>query len=431
MVMSRADWPARVERWRELAIFALVLAGAAALPLLFRRDPEDMFRLPKLIALRAEAILIVFVTLASLLLGAPMPRIKWRETWVLLPLTVMAIFVVITLTSTNRALSVSALASAAATAIVFFATVSAARSRGWFLAAAPLAAAVVNAILTIIEETKLWMPFGEHSNIPHHVQCNALIGNPNELGGYLGIAALAAIAIVATRRWGARSIAVASILVVALLFSQTLTAIVAFAAAFFCMMALSSWRHARRAAAIGTAVAVLLIALVAPFRVRAIYTMYWIRTGSFNAAATERFTPFVAAWSMFSEYPLTGVGPGAFAWQFFDHKLAAERRFPSLRETFNRGVNYGEVHNDHLQALAEGGVIGYAAFLALLAALGWISFTVPRDVLDPHLRFARQLALPLAIFCAVFSIAQFPMETTVVRSLLVHFAALCIGWRRL
>lgn len=428
MAKSRAEWPARVERWRESAILALVLAGAIAIPLIFRRDPLDMFRLPKLIALRGEAILIVFVTLASLILGAPIRRIKWRDAWVTLPLAVLAIFIVITLTSTNRALSVSALASAAATTIVFFATVSAARSRRWILAAAPLAAAAVNSIVTIIEELKLWMPFGEHSGIPHHVQCNALIGNPNELGGYLGIAALAAIAIVATaRRW---TFAAASILVIALLFSQTLTAIVAFAAALFCMMALMSWRHALRAAAIGAAAAVLLIALVAPFRVRATNTLHWIRDGQYNAVATERFTPFVAAWSMFIEHPLIGVGPGAFAWQYFDYKLAAERRFPALRETFNRGVNYGEVHNDHLQSLAEGGAIGYVAFLGLIAALGWISFSIPRDIPDPRLRFARQLALPLAIFCAVFSLAQFPMESTAVRSLLVHFAALCVGWRR-
>ena len=426
MVRSRAEWPARVERWRQLAILALVLAGAIAIPLIFRRDPQDMFRLPKLIALRGEAILIVFVTLASLILGAPIPRIQWRETWVMLPLAVLAIFVVITLTSTNRPLSVSALASATATAIVFFATVSAARSRGLILAAAPLAAAAINAILTIVEELKLWMPFGEHSDIPHHVQCNALIGNPNELGGYLGIAALAAIAIGITRRRAV--MAIASILIVALLFSQTLTAIIAFAAALFCMMALSSWRHALRAAAIGAAAMMVLIALVTPFRVRATNTLHWIRDGQYNSIATERFTPFVAAWSMFIEHPLTGVGPGAFAWQYFDYKLAAERRFPALRETFNRGMNYGEVHNDHLQSLAEGGAIGYTAFLGLIAVLGSISFT--RDASDPRFRFARQLALPLAIFCAVFSVAQFPMETAVVRSLLVHFAALCIGWRR-
>jgi O-antigen ligase len=431
MASDRAEWPAHVLRWRELVILALVVAGAVAIPLVFRRDPAGMFRLPKLIALRAEAILIVFVTLASILLGAPIPRIKWRETWVLLPLAVLAIFIVLMLTSTNRELSVSALVSAAATAIVFFATVSAARRRGWILVAAPLAAAAANAVLLAIEETNLWMPFGVESGLPHHLQCNALIGNPNELGGYLGAAAVAAFAIAATRHWRAQAIAIASILVIALLFSQTLTAIVAFAAAFFCMMALSSWRHALRAAAIGAAAAVLLIAFVAPFRARTANTIDWIRAGQYNAIATERFTPFVAAGTMFAKHPLGGVGPGAFAWQYYDYKLAAEQRYPALRATFNRGVNYGEVHNDHLQVLAEGGVIGYAAFLVLLGALGVLSFTIPRDALDPRLRFARQLALPLAIFCAVFSVAQFPVETTVVRSLLVHFVALCAGWRDL
>jgi O-antigen ligase len=429
MATDRAEWSARVLRWRELAILALVLAGAVAIPLVFRRNPANMFRLPKLIVLRGEATLIVFVTLASILLGAPIPRIRWRETWVLLPLAVLTIFVVLTLTSTNRELSVSALFSAAATAIVFFATVSAARTRGWILVAAPRAAAAANAVLLVLEETNLWMPFGVESGLPHHLQCNALIGNPNELGGYLGAAALAAFAIVITRHWRAQAIAVASILVIALLFSQTLTAIVAFAAAVFCMTALSSWRYALRAAAISVAAAVLLIVFVAPFRARAANTFDWIRSGQYNAIATERFTPFVAAATMFAKHPLGGVGPGAFAWQYYDYKLAAEERYPALRATFNRGINYGEVHNDHLQVLAEGGVIGYAAFLALLGALGFLSFTIPHDALDPRVRFARQLALPLAIFCAVFSVAQFPIETTVVRSLLVHFAAVCAGWR--
>lgn len=416
-------------RWRELAILALVLAGAVAIPLVFRRDPAGMFRLPKLIALRAEAILIVFVTLASILLGAPVPRSRWRAAWVLLPLAVLAVVAILTLTSTNREVSVSALLSAAATAIVFFATVSAARTRGWILVAAPLAAAAANAVLLVIEETNLWMPFGVERGTAHHLQCDALIGNPNELGGYLGAAALAAFAIAATRRWRALAIAAAALLVIALLFSQTLTAIVAFAAAVFCMMVLSSWRHALRAAAIGAAAAVLLIAFVAPFRARATNTIDWIREGQYNAIATERFTPFVAAWTMFAVHPLGGVGPGAFGWQYYDYKLAAERRYPALRATFNRGVNYGEVHNDHLQVLAEGGVIGYAAFLTLLAALGFLSFAIRRDAVDPRLRFARQLAFPLAVFCAVFSLAQFPIETTVVRGLLVHFAALCAGWR--
>jgi O-antigen ligase len=134
---------------------------------------------------------------------------------------------------------------------------------------------------------------------------------------------------------------------------------------------------------------------------------------------------------MFVDHPLTGVGPGAFAWQYYDYKIRAEQRYPSLRHAYNRGINFAEVHNDHLQALAEGGIIGYGAFIVLTGALGLLSFTIPARAPDWRQRFAHRLALPLAVFWIVLSIAQFPMETTVIRGLVVHLAALCVGWRKL
>jgi len=430
---SRADWPARIDRWRELATFALVLAGALALPLVFRLDPSAMFRLPKAMFLRAEAILLVSITLAAILASAPIPRPRWRDSWLLLPLAALAAFVFLTLTSTNREQSIGALGSAIATAVVFFATVAAARSGGWLLVAAPLVAAVTNALLVIVEETNLWMPFGVQAGLPHHLQCNALIGNPNEIGGYLGAAALAIMAVIAARdrtnRGNMRDILIATVLVIALIACQTLTAILAFAAAAFSMIVISSWRNAVRVALIAVITGVLLVSLVAPFRLRTINVVTWIRTGDYNALVTDRLTPFVAAWSMFTDHPLTGVGPGAFAWQYYDYKIQAEQRYPSLRHAYNRGVNFGEVHNDHLQALAEGGIIGYGAFLALIGSLGFLSFTIPPTAPDWRRRFAHHLALPLAVFWIVLSIAQFPMETTVIRALVVYLAALCVGWR--
>lgn len=433
MVRSRADWAARIDQWREAATFALVLAGALALPLVFRRDPSEMFRLPKAVFLRAEAILIISITLAALLAGAPIPRLKWRDIWLLLPLAVLAAFAVLTLTSTNQPLSMGALGSAAATSVIFFATVAAARSGGWLLVSIPMVAALANALLVIVEETNLWMPFGVHAGVPHHLQCDALIGNPNEVGGYLGAAALAAVAFITSRdaedRWNVRNIIVLVVLGVALLACQTLTAIIAFAAAVFFMIVISSWRKAIAVAAIVAVTAVLIVILVAPFRARATNVITWVRAGDYNAIFTERFTPFVTAWSMFKDHPLTGVGPGAFPWQYYDYKIRAEQRYPSLRNAYNRGTNYGEVHNDHLQSLAEGGIIGYGAFVALIAALGTLSFTIPAGAPDWRQRFAHQLALPLAVFWIVLSLAQFPMETTVVRTLVVHLAALCVGWR--
>src|ERR1700682_4342109 len=87
----REDWPARVDRWREVAILSLVLAGAVATPRAFVRDPADLFRLPKAVLFRAEAILLASVVLAAALLGASLPRLKRRDAWVLLQLAAFVI----------------------------------------------------------------------------------------------------------------------------------------------------------------------------------------------------------------------------------------------------------------------------------------------------------------------------------------------------
>lgn len=427
------NWTERAGRWRELATLILVLAGAFALPLVFLRDPADMFRLPKAMFLRAEAILLVGVWLTAALFGAPRPLSKWRDPWLLLPVGALTAFLLATITSTNVALSLGALGSGLATIVVFFATVSTARRYGWILLAAPLAAAAVNAVLDIIEELNLWMPFGVHSEMQHHIQCDALVGNPNEVGGYLGAALLGCLAFLWARRGEERTprtvVVAALLLVAALIASRTLTAMIAFAAATLVMFALTSWKKALRAAAAAAVVGLIAIFLVAPFRHRAANIARWVRTGQYNAALTERLTPFVAAWSMFADHPLLGVGPGAFAWQYYDYKIRIEQRYPPLRHAFNRGINFGEVHNDHLQVLAEGGLLGYAVFASLLGALASLSFTLPVYAAEARPRFVRRLALPLVVFWIVLSIAQFPLETTVVRSLLVHLAALCVGWR--
>jgi O-antigen ligase len=433
MASPREEWAARVDRWRELATLTLVLAGAFAIPLVFLRDPSNSFALPKAILLRVEAILLASVVLAAILLGAPIPRRSWRDPWLAMPMSALAGIMVLTMTSTNRPLSLAALGTAAATVVVFLATVAAARARGWLLVAVPLTAAAGNAILVIAEETNLWMPFGVQNGVGHHLQCTALVGNPNEVGSYLGAAALACLAAMPRREAGwafPRNAVVAVLLVAGLIASQTLTAIVAFVAAGFTMMAMSSWKKAIGIAAVAAVTAAMVIVLIAPFRERAGNVARWMREGAYNTLFTERFTSFAAAWSMFTDHPLTGVGPGVFAWQYYDYKIRAEQRFPLLRHVYSRGTNYGEVHNDHLQVLAEEGIAGYCGFAALLGALAWISFTGPAGATDRYERFARSLALPLCVFWVVLSIAQFPLETTVVRSLLIHLAAVCVGWRK-
>src|SRR5258708_23088570 len=111
MATLRPNWTARVGRWTELATLILVLAGAFAIPLVFLRDPADMFRLPKAMFLRAAAILLAGVTVAGYLLGAPLPRPRRDHPWLLLPVAAFTIFLLATTTSTTATLGLANLGS--------------------------------------------------------------------------------------------------------------------------------------------------------------------------------------------------------------------------------------------------------------------------------------------------------------------------------
>jgi putative inorganic carbon (HCO3(-)) transporter len=79
-----------------------------------------------------------------------------------------------------------------------------------------------------------------------------------------------------------------------------------------------------------------------------------------NFATVERMAHWQAAWHMFLDYPLTGVGPGNFNARYGEYFVRAEFRF-----------SQGHAHNYYLHALAETGLPGLLAYLALtLGALG-------------------------------------------------------------
>jgi hypothetical protein len=419
-------------------ILAVVLLGTICIPLAVLPQGFDAFRLPKAAALRAEAILLVAIFLARRIDGTEgTDRTEgsdksYSSYWFLLPALALVWMAIATLASTNPAVSVWRLAAGVATLIVFIATVrSAEGARAYLpLVVLPLLAAGINAIVDILQELNIWMPFGTRPDVRHHHLCTAFIGNPNEVGSYLAVAALtcmaAAIADQARRGWFAAG---AVLLTAGVIASQTLTAFAALVAGTFALFALLSWKHAFRVAAVAVIVAIVLAVTVQPLRLRAHQLNRNLRAGQYNAFFTDRLTPFTAASLMAADRPLTGVGPGAFAWNYYDYKQRAEALHPELRNAWSRGINFGEVHNDHLQVLAEGGALGYALFLAAIAALGAVSLRRVASDSSPPRRFAFYLALPLAVLWIVISLAQFPLESTAVRMLIVHFAALCAAWR--
>ena len=84
-------------------------------------------------------------------------------------------------------------------------------------------------------------------------------------------------------------------------------------------------------------------------------------------STVERLAHWAAAGSMWAERPWLGQGPGHYEIVYGAHRL------PRWAEPL------GHAHNDYLQALAETGVVGLAAWLALLAALLWTALRAALD----------------------------------------------------
>jgi len=417
------DWRGR---WsdRVVALFAVIT------PLFVVQGAHDSFRLPKDGLFRAEAIVLVALYLAAAIVRAPRPGgIRWRKPDIAVPLAIIGWLVVATIASTNLTLSVDALITACAATVVFFATLGFARRRGFKTLFVILIPAVINAIIGALQEFDIWQPFHAPPGVTHHQRSTALIGNPNDAGGYLAAAALAAVVGAIVNREYRRHFTVAAVLLtVGLIINQTLTALVAFGVAALLAFAMRSRGKALVAA--GGAVIVIGIAFIAfaPMRQRVTNMRAWLRAGDYNAILTSRGAPFVAAALMARDHPFTGVGPGCFAWQYFPYKIEAEKRMPSLRQSYTRGTNYAEVHNDHLQTLAETGVPGYLIFLFAAGSLAMMSWPRPAAIPDDRREFTRMLALPLTAEFLILAIAQFPLELTAVRGQFIFLAALCAAW---
>lgn len=82
-----------------------------------------------------------------------------------------------------------------------------------------------------------------------------------------------------------------------------------------------------------------------------------------NFAVVERMAHLQAAWAMWLQYPLTGVGPGNFSLAFEGSNGLAPL---TLHPWYG---SRGHAHNYYLHIAAEAGTIGLVAYLSLLATL--------------------------------------------------------------
>ena len=406
---------------------------AATVPLVVSLHGFDIYRVPKLLYFQAWTLLLGALFGVTALYD---PDLRARIARQRFPLAISSAAViwsaVVTMLARHPVVSYEAPFRTFCYALFFVMVATlAGRQRALVLGAA-IIPAVVSAIYAILQSRGVPMPlitFRPHT-MPRN-QIVALLGNPNYVGTYLLLPAMAmlAAAIVWKRRWW---IGATALLVMAgILATITVTAIGAIGAGILALIITTPSRRVRIAAVTMILAGIVALAAFGPARRRAVALTNDFRHGNFSSLTSLRLPAFSAATMMFGERPLLGVGPGNFAADYLTYRLRVDEIHPEWLRFDN--LSFGEVHNDHLQLLAEAGIPAYLIFLALVGRIAFMSFRRPGNAEEPEderQRFVRVFAFPAAFALLVLALAQFPLYLAASASSALYFAGLCFGWER-
>lgn len=414
----------------ERAILTVLAAGLLVVPVILGSG-LDTFRLPKELIFRAEAIVLVMLAVFWLTSRRRTWTVRRRPEF-LMTAVVIGWCLITTAISTNRPLSVDSLITILAAAVIFIATCMAAQTVTVIAIDVLMIASCANAVLVILQELKIWTPFPASPETATHYGSVALLGNANDVGAYLVVPAVAAIVLAVTasglRRWIYAGVGI--VLVAGIAASGTRTALGALLAALI-VFALS---HSRRAAlAVGSVIILLALVILSPSTsmgrgVRELAEA--VKHRDYQNLFSERLPPFLSALDMARDHPLVGVGPGNFKYHYMAYRVGLRGRYPAPW-LHGFAMNWGEVHNDHLQVASETGLPGYALFLLAIGIGGGIvgrRRRKPAGASSPEGTFARAFRWPLATAVFVVCLAQFPLEIAAPRLMILTLAALCVTW---
>jgi O-antigen ligase len=432
-VRPHPDREAPSTRWLR-ALELLILAGAAAIPLFVSLQGHDVFRQPKQLLLYA----VVLAATAMLLSGLALGRIAVDDAArrvLRIPLWIaaagLAWAALAGLLSAKRALALDALVwGSAATLLVLVAAFALRHSSPHRLLLAVLAPMVVNATVVLLQASRIWNPWVFPERTPVRLHKNALLGNPDDVGIYLAIGTI--VALVAALHFRALRVlfcAIALFLFIATMVTETRTAAIALGAAIVVLAMLRSVRIGIALVLVMTLLGGLGTFTYEPVRDRVAHTWRALTRGEWDAALSGRLTAFAAAWQMFLDHPVTGIGPGAFKYHYMSYRERAENEYTSIPLIRGRrAVNFGETHNDHLQILAEVGLPGYAAVAAGLLYVASRGLRRRTAAASVRAAFARDLAPTATTLAAVMMLAQFPLQLAAPAATLAMLGAACIAW---
>jgi O-antigen ligase len=197
--------------------------------------------------------------------------------------------------------------------------------------------------------------------LEHSFRVNALFWDPNMFGRFLVVViVLALVSVLAPleRRWRVPLLAVAALATAALVVTYSRSSWAALAAAAI----LFEWFWlGRRRGTVAVLVTVVLLtgglyALESARHYARLETKVKLNTlYGWNKLAGGRVYLIESGWRMFREHPVGGVGLSGFPLAYPDYRLRRAR--PSLNEN----------HTTPVTVLAEEGLVGFAAYIALLA----------------------------------------------------------------
>ncbi|HXG58486.1 MAG TPA: O-antigen ligase family protein [Thermoanaerobaculia bacterium] len=410
----------------EQVLWYATAASVVAVQVAFSTRTPEAFRLPKAALFQASVLLLTGAAAVALLLSPSLrERLALRAPSAIAAGAAIVIWTGVTaLSAVNRTVGVFAFFSAVLY-FVFFLLVLHLAPHSTSALAVLVFPAGLNAGVAVLQRTSLWNPFSIQT-LDRRLTVTGLIGNPNDVADTLLLPLLAAIAAglvwrqARLRWWAGAAIVLAGIV--------STGSVAAVAAAAFGIAAIAIAAHPRRQVVIACALIMTLGTAAAAFRL-------WQRAGSPSVSrrsivelSSYRAPAYLAAFEMFRDRPLTGVGPRNFAVRYMQYRLAVDEKFPQWVRTEN--VNFGEVHNDHLQVLAETGLPGYALFLIALVSIARISVRKEEGNPDEYGRFARLFALPAIIAFGIVSFFHFPTQLAAPMTVTLHAAGLALSWSR-
>ncbi len=412
--------------WRFLA------AGMVILPLVLVPG-KDGFRLPKELYLIGEGLLAgAYLTSAVIAGRIQMPPTKvWRSEHVL---TVMILLwtAATAVVSSNHDRSFHTVIWVTSATAIFVSTVITAPRRNEGVLWLILIPAAINSVLALSQALNIWNPFVLPADISTRLTARlkaiALLGNPDNVGSYIVMPALASLTMSHITRGLTRwtYFIVSCLMIAALIACQLITATVALFSGIVVLIMLVPARRARRILFATILVAGIAVISYTPFRQRITGLTKALVMGNLDTASSSRLPAFLVATEMFLRHPFAGVGPGTFGFNYFDYKIASDAKYGSL--TLDHVEIFRDVHNDHLQILATTGAPGYVLMLSCFFLIGRRSFWRIDSASPRRARFVHLFALPFVVCIAVLALGQFPLELGASLSVALTLAAFCVAW---